>query len=143
MRLTPRRSQASVRCRTRSDAERHVPGSSVSKALLYACCPVRVSAYARTMSLVELLLTDPEDAPDVPAGAYDEALGYSMLDGQPIVTLAAGLEPTETKVEREAPDREVWGGTETRVGNEPRDAEVWASTATITKVSHEADDRDS
>jgi len=95
------------------------------------------------VALVELLLADLEEAPRLPTGAYDEALGYTVLDGQPLVALASGLESTETKVDREPPDRELWIGTGTRVDREPRDAEAWASTVTITRVSHEADDRDS
>jgi hypothetical protein len=94
------------------------------------------------MSLVDLLLFDAEEALDEPIGAYDEARGYTLVDGRPLVTLSGGRESTETKVDREPPDRESWSRTETSVGNEPRDVETWAATVTITRVSQEADDRD-
>ena len=59
-------------------------------------------------------------------GVYDEARGYTVLAGVPLVaTEDAGRTATET-----------------RVGGESRDPDAWAETTTMTKVSREDNDRD-
>jgi hypothetical protein len=96
----------------------------------------------RTVILLDLLLCEVDEAGDPLGGTYDETRGYTVLDGQPLVAISAGREQTETKVDREPPDRELWAFTETQVAAESRDADNWSATVTITRISHEADDSD-
>ncbi len=73
---------------------------------------------------VDALLIATEEGVPV-TGVYDEARGYSVAGGEPLVESA------------------LWQtATETRVGGESSDPDSWAATTTMTKVDRESDDTD-
>lgn len=80
--------------------------------------------YAPDM-FVDRLLTSVGDS-EPARGSYDEALGYTLLDGRPLVAVVES-------------GRTV---TDTRMGGEAPDPDSWAKTTTSTKIAQEDSDRE-